>query len=101
MTQSADKQLGYFFCKDINGKISADTFVNKVLFYLWNDVFKDYAYEDGSLFGFKKVDTDKEESILSFPDFFNESGDVDENIVCQFIDNVLNWKEGNDKTDQE
>ena len=54
MTSSADKQLGYFFCKadkktqeraeqpnSENNLISVDTFVSKVLFYLWNDVFKD------------------------------------------------------------
>ena len=42
-TSSEDKKLGFFFCKaDGAGIISADKFVGKVLFYLWNDVFKDY-----------------------------------------------------------
>ena len=42
-TSSEDKKLGFFFCKaDEQGIISADKFVGKVLFYLWNDVFKDY-----------------------------------------------------------
>ena len=43
-TKSEDKKLGYFFCKAENGIISAETFVGKVLFYLWNDVFKDYDH---------------------------------------------------------
>lgn len=48
-THSEDKQLGYFFAKPKNGEdfISTDTFVNKVIFYLWNDVFKD---EDSAVF---------------------------------------------------
>lgn len=43
-TKSEDKKLGYFFCKADNGEISAETFVSKVVFYLWNDVFKDQAF---------------------------------------------------------
>lgn len=40
-TKSEDKKLGYFFCKAHDGVIDAETFVSKVVFYLWNDVFKD------------------------------------------------------------
>lgn len=43
-TKSEDKKLGYFFCKAQDGIVSADTFVSKVIFYLWNDVFKDQAF---------------------------------------------------------
>lgn len=58
LTTSEDKQLGYFFCqpdsfinsenKSHNAKydlITAKHFVDKVIFYLWNDVFKDYAFD--------------------------------------------------------
>lgn len=41
--KSEDKKLGYFFCKAQNGIISSDAFVSKVIFYLWNDVFKDLS----------------------------------------------------------
>ena len=95
MTSSADKQLGYFFCLADNNEISADTFVNKVAFYLWNDVFKDYAEDGSPLLKYKKKEDDKEESDLTFPDFFDEKGKIDANVVKQFIDNVM--KE--DKTD--
>ena len=44
---SEDKKLGFYFCKPINGIIKAETFVSKVLFYLWNDVFKDFDNESG------------------------------------------------------
>ena len=43
-TSSDDKKLGYFFCKPKtkgSKEIDSETFVGKVVFYLWNDVFKD------------------------------------------------------------
>ena len=89
MTSTADKQLGYFFCLADNNEISADTFVNKVAFYLWNDVFKDYAEDGSPLLKYKKNEEDKEESDLTFPDFFDEQGKIDENVVKQFIDHVI------------
>lgn len=46
-TNSEDKKLGFYFCKPMNGIIKAETFVSKVLFYLWNDVFKDFDNESG------------------------------------------------------
>lgn len=61
ITHSEDKKLGYFFCKAENGIISAETFVGKVLFYLWNDVYKDYDHspaffrdENGKLIEFSE-----------------------------------------------
>ena len=49
-TSSDDKKLGYFFCKpktQDSKEIDAERFVGKVVFYLWNDVFKD---EDNAIF---------------------------------------------------
>ena len=64
LTHSEDKKLGYFFCKaDGNGIISADKFVSKVIFYLWNDVFKDLDFEG-------KIFKDGESGILSFNKFY-------------------------------
>ena len=40
-TNSEDKMLGDFFVKPNNNVISEKQFINKVLFYLWNDVCKD------------------------------------------------------------
>lgn len=98
MTSSADKQLGYFFCKVAgDGTISPETFVSKVIFYLWNDVFKDYGFEDASLFRYKN---DKDEmKDLTFPDFYDEAGEkVNETRLKDFLDKVLNWKK--DKEEQ-
>lgn len=97
MTSSADKQLGYFFCKAAgDGTISPETFVSKVIFYLWNDVFKDYGFEDASLFRYKN---DREEmKDLTFPDFYDEAGEkVNETRLKDFLDKVLNWKKDDNK----
>jgi hypothetical protein len=69
-TNSEDKKLGFFFCKAVNGKISAETFVGKVIFYLWNDVFKDFGF-DNAIFN------DEDGSTLSFDKFYTtENGKV-------------------------
>ena len=97
MTSSADKQLGYFFCQaNEDRKITTETFVSKVIFYLWNDVFKDYGFEDASLFKYKKVDKDGnrlgDDLDLTFPDFYGEDGNVVPDVVKQFIEHVMAWK---------
>lgn len=64
-TKSEDKKLGYFFCKAKDRVIDAETFVSKVVFYLWNDVFKDqdvtniFSDGDEELTFAKFYDTDK------------------------------------------
>lgn len=90
MTLSADKQMGYFFCKaDENTKlISMDTFVNKVLFYLWNDVFKDFGMDEGDLFKYKKNGKDED---LVFTEFFDEDGNPNTDAAKAFIENVMAW----------
>ncbi|MBQ8221241.1 MAG: AAA family ATPase [Bacteroidaceae bacterium] len=93
MTSSADKQLGYFFCKaDADKVISADKFVSKVLFYLWNDVFKDYGFEDASLFRYADTEEPTKTHELTFPDFYDEDGEkVNIDRVADFIDKVMAW----------
>lgn len=103
MTNSADKQLGYFFAKaDAAGEIKYDRFVAKVCFYLWNDIFKTYAMDDveTDLFKFKYTDEEGLEKVgkLNFTEFFDENGKVVPGIVKQFIENVMKW---NDNTKQE
>ncbi|MBO4588254.1 MAG: hypothetical protein J5711_05050 [Bacteroidales bacterium] len=110
MTSSADKQLGYFFCKadkktdegkSENDLISTDTFVSKVLFYLWNDVFKGYGFEDSSLFQYSKTEDGNEtKKDLTFPDFYKEDGDdVDTEMVAEFVQKVMNWKKATNTED--
>ena len=104
MTSSADKQLGYFFCKaDDKGEISKEVFVGKVLFYLWNDVFKDYGFEDSSLFTFKEQISGTEETKeLTFPDFYDEDGEkVNTKRLTDFVQKVMDWKKSADTKDNQ
>lgn len=85
-TNSEDKKLGYFFCKAEDGIIDADKFVSKVIFYLWNDVFKDIIEDGGNLF------RDTEGKTLSFDKFYtvgyNGSAMVVEDNVDLFLKNL-------------
>ena len=84
-TNSEDKKLGYFFCKAKDGIISSETFVGKVVFYLWNDVFKDYEFSDAIFYD--TVDGGK----LSFAKFYTE-GEMKTKVragkVAQFLGNL-------------
>lgn len=78
LTESSDKQMGYFFAKADNttGIISEEVFLNKVLFYLWTDVFKDFDVSS-ELFKNKKANRS-----FCFTDFFE-----DPEALGNFIDN--------------
>ena len=87
-TSSDDKKLGYFFCKPEEKSstiIDKERFVGKVVFYLWNDVFKD---EENAFF---KVNDSKGEP--SFDAFYkeDENGDtvVDTSALRIFLHNVF------------
>ncbi len=84
LTKSEDKKLGYFFCKAQDGIITAETFVSKVVFYLWNDVFKDMAF-GSDIF----MDGENE---LTFNSFYamssNEKTVVKEDKVEVFLQNL-------------
>lgn len=119
-TKSEDKQLGYYFCKpteykDLNSGqttadaasaissnaiaenehepnvITAETFVDKVIFYLWQDVFKASSFRT-SLFKLN-------DEPITFHDFYLEdevdeenghSTYVDHAKVAAFINNIIN-----------
>lgn len=84
LTNSEDKKLGYFFCKAKDGEIDADLFVSKVIFYLWNDVFKNYGFDD-------KDFQDEEGKILSFDRFYEDKNgktNVDIASVELFLGNL-------------
>lgn len=83
-TSSDDKKLGYFFCKPAKHSdvIDEDKFVGKVLFYLWNDVFKD---GDISLF---KV-SDDENAEICFDAFYNNDNNVNVKAIRNFLVGVV------------
>ena len=66
-TNSEDKMLGDFFVKPNNSVISEKQFINKVLFYLWNDVCKD---GDGDIF---KTDDNKD---VKFSDLYDTNASI-------------------------
>lgn len=83
-TNSEDKQLGFFFCKAKDNIIDAETFVGKVIFYLWNDVFKDYGFDD-------PIFVDKEDVMnpkLSFDKFYLPNGEVNKDKIKIFLTNL-------------
>lgn len=81
-SHSEDKKLGYYFCKAINSIISADTFVGKVIFYIWNDVFKDFADEAGGLFK-------DGNSTLSFNEFYAVNRNGNAVVVEEKVEKLL------------
>lgn len=84
ITDSEDKKLGYFFVKPADGHtITAKTFVAKVLFYLWNDVFKDYGFSDDEF----QTEDGKE---MKYPMFYETEGgkDVNERLIARFLSNL-------------
>ena len=97
LTNSEDKKLGYFFCKADYGEINTNLFVSKVIFYLWNDVFKDYGFDD-------KDFQDEEGKILSFDRFYEDKNgktNVDIAIVELFLENLGVEKASFNKEEEE
>lgn len=86
VTQSEDKKLGYWFMG--NGEeqkeITIDRFVSKVVFYLWNDVFKDFGKSGNTIF---------KDSFAKFHLFFDFSGNPKVDVVKAFLD-ALEVKSG-------
>ena len=78
VAKSEDKLLGYWFVNAGDSRvISTSTFVNKVLFYLWNDIFKD---EDSN--PFKRCE-------LTFQSFFKSGNKLNNNNIVNFLEHGL------------
>lgn len=94
LTMSEDKQMGYFFAKPDkkskdglkeNDTISQKVFVNKVLFYLWTDVFKDYDLTEEPFAYDKEKDGSKVKTPYRFTDFFPVEGNL---MLAKFIEGL-------------
>lgn len=94
VTQSEDKKLGYWFMG--NGKeqkeITVDRFVSKVIFYLWNDVFKDFGKSGNTIF---------KDTFDKFHKFFGYDGKPKVDIVKAFLDNLGVVKVNVEKDDED
>lgn len=86
LTHSEDKQLGYFFAKAKEGVIDAETLVNKVYFYLWTDVFKDYDYESQK--AFRKPNSNDPITFKNFFEDLKNGEKVNEGIAEQVLINL-------------
>jgi len=82
-----DKHLGFYFCKATEKRedtenepnvITAQTFVGKVLFYLWNDVFKVYGIP-------AKIGSSKD---WPYRKFYQTNGEVDETRVTALMEKL-------------
>lgn len=85
-TDQEDKKLGYFFAKatkNDEGKyiISADTFLSKVIFFIYNDVYKDFGFDDD-------IFKDEDGEVLTFANYFDQYGDTVYEKVERFIRNL-------------
>ena len=90
-THSDDKQLGFWFVKTEEGaeEITISSFVSKVVFYLWNDVFKDMGPKDSNPFTIKVDGKNVVMAINSFLEM-NSLGQLVENIgvLHTFLRNI-------------
>jgi hypothetical protein len=94
-----DKCLGNYFVKpDSKGAITAKAFINKVIFYLWNDVFKDEP--KGSIFEKNFLDIGQDLTYESFFPIDEKGKDNLEKIFNKL--KILDKKEDSevDKNDQ-
>ena len=98
-TSSDDKKLGYFFCKPTNedNLISEKRFVGKVMFYLWNDVFKDGDTKDFNV-------CDDPNKTATFEVFYNDDNTVNVENVRKFLVNIVgdeNLTKDNEEEDED
>ena len=97
VTNSSDKQMGYFFVRAKNKEIDADIFVNKVAFYLWNDVFKDCELNDEA---FKITSGGNPTGVLAFEDFFLPDGTTNKDVLKNFLEKLLPPKASTEESSQ-
>jgi hypothetical protein len=67
-----DKCIGNYFIKAKDNSITLEEFINKAIFYLWNDVFKDeddHIFEENTFYeDFFPIETKGKEKILKILD---------------------------------
>lgn len=95
-----DKHLGFYFCKATEKRegtestpnvITKETFVGKVLFYLWNDVFKVYGIPSG-------IGSSKD---WPYRKFYQTNGEVDNEKVFELMKKLQITVEGSNENKEE
>lgn len=93
LTKSEDKQLGYWFITpDDNHEIDWKIFASKALFYIWNDVVKDYAT-------LEKADSPFGRNY-AFTTYFDENGEILIERVTSFLEALEVEKMPNDNVEK-
>lgn len=90
-TSSEDKMLGDYFVNPSNGIITDKVLLNKILFYLWNDVCKD---GEGDIF---KV---SETEDISFSELYGDGGKLRLIAMMDYL-GVVRTKGNEEDTDEE
>ncbi len=88
-THSDDKQLGFWFVKTPknSNEIKIETFVSKVIFYLWTDVFKDFGAKATNPFAFKNAEGGW--VVCPFSSFFDSyTGEINLGQIHGFMYNL-------------
>lgn len=88
-THSDDKQLGFWFVKTPknSNEIMIETFVSKVIFYLWTDVFKDFGAKATNPFAFKNAEGGW--VVCPFSSFFDPyTGEINLGQIHGFMYNL-------------
>lgn len=99
-TNSEDKMLGDYFVNPSDGVITDKVLLNKILFYLWNDVYKD---GEGDIFrtkeGDKEVDitfsdlygTDKSDKLTAMMNYLQVEVVEDESVKDGEEENLVDF----------
>lgn len=83
---SCDKQMGEFFLKSKDGIIGFEEFRSKVLFYLWDSVYKDeIGNTDAQIFQFQ---SDGNDVNLTFQELFEDNDNDKQGYVKQILENL-------------
>lgn len=98
-TDSEDKQMGEFFIK---GHVTEEEFVNKVMFYIWNDICKDLysASRISPLYFMRSASGEDKKDVFTFAELFgdgrhNEDDGTDtkpKELMVDFITKYLEMK---------
>ena len=95
-THSEDKQMGdYFIKKDV----SLDEFINKVMFYLWNDVCKENYHTEDNFFRTEDESTE-EEMEFSFGEMMADKVNKINGFMRKLkVKNLIETSESTDASD--
>ena len=95
VTESEDKQMGEFFVKPKDNVIDLDMFRSKVLFYLWDTVYKDEP-DKKTIFHFNYPE--KNGSRVTFQSLFGDDANAIE-IIKQMMKNLDKAYESKDDSE--